>query len=51
MEQVPVIEADEVRFAVAVAARAMLDSSAAQRDLGLHVTPLGEGLSRTLAAL
>jgi len=30
MEQVPVIEADEVRFAVAVAARAMLDSSAAQ---------------------
>ena len=28
-----------------------LDSSAAQSDLGLHVTPLAEGLSRTLAAL
>ena len=28
-----------------------LDSSAAQRELGLHVTPLHEGLSRTLAAL
>jgi len=30
MEQVSVIEADDVRFAVAVAARAALDSSAAQ---------------------
>ena len=28
-----------------------LDSSAAQRDLGLRTTPLKEGLARTLASL
>jgi farnesol dehydrogenase len=28
-----------------------LDSAAAQRDLGLHVTPLADGLDRTLSAL
>jgi len=28
-----------------------LDSSAAQADLGLHITPLADGLARTLAAL
>ncbi len=28
-----------------------LDSTAAQRDLGLHITPLADGLARTLARL